>query len=550
MKKVLIFFFLFTFQVGNSLSAQRQIYYHGLDVSGKNVFLTYNETDYFLVPVWQRINNLEYECHWSSDDKYIVSIDDLTGYMKVNDVGSVKIRLTIEWRNQQHTSSGSDYVECTINVIPCPPTGLAANNISKSGCTLNWNANNTKDEVDGYYIVMNNVQLLTLYKTTSATITGLNPCTNYKFQVFAYNNVNRSNLSSSISVTTYGNKPPTNLKKDNITQNSFTLSWTGTGCGVLGYYIYQNGNKLPSLISGTSTIISGLNANTDYEYKVGAYYGSGDEYISENSFNVLTLPNQATNLNSTNTACTTYNLSWTAPSGTGALSYNIYQGTEPIGTSTSTNYTVNGLAESTNYSFYIIAHNQSGNSVASNIHSLTTISKPTAPTDFTIRHYPPGYVLTWTKSIDVVDGYNVIQRSPVSGLTNFTTSNSFFLGPLTSNTVYIYSIEAVKGLCYADGATIGFNTGYLKNEYQGDVDYPLQVINMDDITIFPNPVKDILNIIGISDFGCEIFDIKGSLLMKQNNCSGSIDVCNLKPGMYQIKISSKDKVWTEKIIKE
>jgi len=151
-----------------------------------------------------------------------------------------------------------------------------------------------------------------------------------------------------------------------------------------------------------------------------------------------------------------------------------------------------------------------------------------------------------------VDGYKIIQRSPVSGVTNFTTGYSYLLGStLPANTMYIYSIYATKDKC-ENGYTIGFNTDYLKKGYESDVevDYWIDVQELNDIQVYPNPTNDIVNITGIYEFDYELYDINGSLLKQGKNCHESIDISKQNPGLYQLRISSKDRIWSEKIIKK
>ena len=73
-----------------------------------------------------------------------------------------------------------------------------------------------------------------------------------------------------------------------------------------------------------------------------------------------------------------------------------------------------------------------------------------------------------------------------------------------------------------------------------------------EIVIYPNPVKNILNIKSdepISSY--EIYSLNGRKLMEQNKLNNSkIDVSNLTKGNYLIKLKSKGKEQTTKFIKE
>ena len=84
---------------------------------------------------------------------------------------------------------------------------------------------------------------------------------------------------------------------------------------------------------------------------------------------------------------------------------------------------------------------------------------------------------------------------------------------------------------------------------------PLATANVkqDQISIYPNPVKDILNIDLKSDKGSvKIFDLTGKLVKTADlNQSGTIDVSQLTKGMYLVEmiLNGNTKV-TKKIIKE
>jgi len=91
--------------------------------------------------------------------------------------------------------------------------------------------------------------------------------------------------------------------------------------------------------------------------------------------------------------------------------------------------------------------------------------------------------------------------------------------------------------CGADeyGSTTGFN-----------------IVKENTLVFYPNPSNRILYIKGISSFNYKIFDTKGQLIKMRNNNSSSIDLENLKDGLYFIKIldSTNKKVSVIKVIKK
>ncbi len=72
-----------------------------------------------------------------------------------------------------------------------------------------------------------------------------------------------------------------------------------------------------------------------------------------------------------------------------------------------------------------------------------------------------------------------------------------------------------------------------------------------EINIFPNPVDDILSLkseIPVDKF--EIFDISGKMIFSVSGNENEINVSNLKPGVYLLKIVSKDKTGIKQFVKK
>ncbi|WP_188372784.1 M28 family peptidase [Winogradskyella haliclonae] len=76
----------------------------------------------------------------------------------------------------------------------------------------------------------------------------------------------------------------------------------------------------------------------------------------------------------------------------------------------------------------------------------------------------------------------------------------------------------------------------------------------DELKIFPNPVKSILNIETVlsTDFNLEFFDVKGKLIkqVKMDANASSIDLSEFSNGIYFLEITNKEKSRTFKFVKE
>jgi len=71
------------------------------------------------------------------------------------------------------------------------------------------------------------------------------------------------------------------------------------------------------------------------------------------------------------------------------------------------------------------------------------------------------------------------------------------------------------------------------------------------ITIYPNPVKDVLNIdFNTGTASCEIFDMQGKMVLKLASGNTQFNVSNLPKGIYTLEITDLGQTKTYKIIKE
>ncbi|MDH6253272.1 serine protease AprX [Chryseobacterium sp. H1D6B] len=77
-----------------------------------------------------------------------------------------------------------------------------------------------------------------------------------------------------------------------------------------------------------------------------------------------------------------------------------------------------------------------------------------------------------------------------------------------------------------------------------------ELVKKDKIAVFPNPVKNILNVASESDIlTLEVYDNLGRLVRKSNN-QKTIKVEDFAKGTYYLKIQAKDKTYYEKFLKE
>lgn len=175
---------------------------------------------------------------------------------------------------------------------------------------------------------------------------------------------------------------PTNVTASNIQTTSATISWTAStdNVGVTGYEVFEDGVS-QGTTAGTSFGATGLSPATSYTYTVSAFDAAGNTSgLGSTSFTTQSAadtedPTAPTNLTVGAVGDTTVDLSWTASTdNVGVTGYDVYEGANLAGTTSSTSFQVTGLTASTAYSFTVQAKDAAGNTSASSnsVNATTT----------------------------------------------------------------------------------------------------------------------------------------------------------------------------------
>ena len=112
---------------------------------------------------------------------------------------------------------------------------------------------------------------------------------------------------------------PGNATFSNITQSSFTASWTAStdNVGVTGYDVYLNGT-LYQTVAGTSISITGLSCNTQYAVRVRARDAAGNVSALNTERTTTTLGIAAPSITSNSPVCVGGTIELSIPNTTGA----------------------------------------------------------------------------------------------------------------------------------------------------------------------------------------------------------------------------------------
>lgn len=192
-----------------------------------------------------------------------------------------------------------------------------------------------------------------------------------------------------------------------------------------------------------------------------------------------------------------------------------------------------------------------------------TFAPGSSPGDFEIRDDFDLGAATVTFEINgltAVTEYDQIKAS--------TSTNTFTVGPSTKiNLVWGFTPNVGDKFDIIDASgtlsgtidianvtsTHGVTVTVVGNDLEVEVTSVLSTdeFNLSEFKVYPNPVKDVLNIQtnNIDITSVTIYDILGKQILSSNN-TNSVDVSNLKNGMYLVKITANNTSITKKIIKE
>jgi len=170
---------------------------------------------------------------------------------------------------------------------PEPPTGLIATAVSSSQIDLTWT--DEADNETGFKIKRDSVEIAKVgANVTNYSDTGLDPSTEYTYQVCAYNNAGDSTYSIEASATTPSGSgdvtppaAPSNLVATTVGSSQIDLNWTDNTDNETGFKIKRDSSEIAEVGANvTSYSNTGLDPSTTYTYQVCAYNDAGDSTYS------------------------------------------------------------------------------------------------------------------------------------------------------------------------------------------------------------------------------------------------------------------------------
>ncbi|MFQ9320611.1 MAG: fibronectin type III domain-containing protein [Enterococcus durans] len=273
---------------------------------------------------------------------------------------------------------------------PSIPQNLLVESVTSDTVSLSWEASTDNIGVAGYRVYRDK-QLVQEVQGEQFTDTGLMEDTEYTYEVRAFDATgNQSEASNevfartSVSVDDEAPTIPLNLKVENVTTDTVSLSWGAStdNIGVAGYRVYRD-KQLVQEVQGEQFTDTGLTEDTEYTYEVRAFDAAGNQSEASNRINVRTKeivdhkpPTTPMNVRATVVTENKVTLLWEASSDeSGIRSYQVYRNSILVGSlpGDTLSYTDTNLSEKTKYYYTITACDHAGNvSVATKALLITT----------------------------------------------------------------------------------------------------------------------------------------------------------------------------------
>ena len=455
------------------------------------------------------------------------------------------------------------------------PFNLSAG-VTNVSAILSWSSLITADTFRVRYSIqgLNVFKYITINGAmgSQVTATGLQPGTTYTFQVSSICSGVSSGYSTSLNFTTQSIAVacirPYNLTSSNITNTSALISWSQYVTADTFRIRYQEvgvNNYFYKNISGVggifSTTLSSLHPNTSYQFQVTAICsGVSSGYSPTGIFITVNSPVSCVKpigQNVSNISNTSALISWSnvVTADTFRLRYNITGSLNylysNVNGSAGNNFTLSGLLPNTSYDCRISSICLGNSTGYCSPISFTTTNSPVACITpfgtYTDNQTSTTADIHWTPLV-TADSFMV--RYSVFGTTNYRWKKINGAGGVTSTTLTGLAANTsyqwqVRSIC----------VGVLTSIYSTSAQFFTTLLRMssnvlveDELSIFPNPITDVLHFNYYSDSEKEIkirlIDIVGRdfYLKEESAAKGEnnfdINCVGLASGMYQLIVEN------------
>lgn len=488
-----------------------------------------------------------------------------------------------------------DFTLTIVEQIPCsPPTGLNVTNETANSVDVSWTENNEASSWNIEYGEAGFEQgtgTVVSANSNPFTLTGLTENTNYTFYVQSdcgSSGLGDWSTSYDFATETASCEAVTNISVTDISATTATVSWTASATATNGYVIgVLEAGADPdtatavfsqSLAEGTTSVeVTGLVEESSYDVYIASDCGGSVMTISEVvTFTTTTLICEAvTSISVSNITEFTATVSWTA-SATAIEGYivDVYEAGADTSTATAvfteslidgtSSIQVSGLVNDTSYDVYITS-DCGLEVVVAEVVTFTTEEIEILIDDVEVTEVTPtSAIISWsvpetttywyTTNEDVTCAYvvKVYQADmdpevddPVFSETVPFGVNQVEVTGLTPDTEYVayITLECSNGVVVV-ADIVSFST----KPTAGVTD-----LNTVEFKFYPNPVGTELNIYASKKINeVQVYSILGQKLLtfKPNVAETTLDVSDLAPATYVLKIKIEDGVHTVHFIKK
>lgn len=247
---------------------------------------------------------------------------------------------------------------------------------------------------------------------------------------------------------------PSGLTTSNATTNSIDVSWASVSnaSSYLLQHRVSGGTWSTQTVSGPSATVSGLNANTTYDFRVAS--DCGNETSAYSNATSATTDEEApvcdapVNLQSSNVTTSSFTVSWNAVSGASEYIVDFRVSGGSWGSTTSASNSINLTGGSPNTTYEVRVKTDCGSGLESNYSATITLTTDEeapvcdAPTNLQSSNVGiNSFDASWSAVSGAVS-YNVdIRPAGGSWTTQTASTNSLSFSGLTANTTYEVRVQ-------------------------------------------------------------------------------------------------------------
>lgn len=251
---------------------------------------------------------------------------------------------------------------------PANVTGLTAFDVTDTSFSVSWNEATDNVEVTGYKVYLND-HMVEIVNIQTYQFTNLEPSHLYQVSIVAVDAAGNMSSGTCISVNTSASSVPvpgdvTDLQ-GNYVNDSIALTWDAAEYAT-EYNIYVD-NVLIGNTDTTSFVIVDVESESEYSIRVTAANASGE---SSGVSILVTIPgpvdnippSDVSNLRADQVTDQSVSLLWDAATdNVGIKEYEVYQDEVLLGKTSALQYVASNLDPDTEYTFTVVAVDQSDN---------------------------------------------------------------------------------------------------------------------------------------------------------------------------------------------